>query len=109
MVLPVPVEVVPNLPDDLARDWWGLGTWALIVTGFVVSLTILYKIKNQVVNGHTTPMRSDIDGLRDGQVQIMAEVLSLGGELRAERSERRADIDAIHAKLDEHRKALPGG
>lgn len=106
----LPVEVMPDLPNDLARDWFGLGTWGLIVGGFVVCLAILYKIKNQVVNGHTTPMRSDIDGLRDGQLRISNEVLGLAGEVRAERDERRADIDDIHAKLDEViRKAFPGG
>lgn len=98
---------VPDLPDDLARDWFGLGTWALIVAGFVVALTILYKIKNQVVNGHTTPLRTDIDG-------IQTAVLGLVGEMRAERDERRtdvkelhSDVQELHVKLDELRKVLP--
>lgn len=109
MLLPMPVEVIPDLPNDLATDWYGLGTWALIVGGFVTVMTILAKIKNQVVNGHQTPMRADIDGLRDGQVRISGEVMGLAGEVRAEREERRADIEDIHSKLDDLRKALPGG
>ncbi len=26
-------EIVPDLPDDVAHDWSGLATWALIVVG----------------------------------------------------------------------------
>lgn len=123
MLVPLPVETLPNLPDDLARDWFGLGTWALIVSGFIVALKILYKLKGQIVNGHPTPLRSDIDDLRDevkvsrDEVAVASkEVLGLVGEVRAERAERRADVQDLHAgmqdlhaKFDEIRKALPGG
>ncbi len=105
----VPLEVVPDLPNDLARDWYGLGTWALIVAGFIASLTILYKIKNQVVNGHTTPMRSDIDKLRDGQITIREEVLAESAERRANDEVLRGEVRELHEKLDDIRKALPGG
>lgn len=106
MVLPVPVEVVPNLPDDLARDWWGLGTWALIVAGFVVSLTVLYKIKGQVVNGHTTPMRADMDLMRDDIAGMRDEMrggfAALRGDLTEERATRRSEDLAIREKIARH-------
>ena len=114
MIVAVPMNI-PDLPDDLARDWYGLATWALIVIG-AVTLVYLVKIKNQVVNGHKTPMRSDIDGLADtleeNTRQVLAlsgEVIGLAGEVRAEAIERRADVEDLSVKLDELRKALPGG
>lgn len=121
--VPLPVETLPNLPDDLARDWFGLGTWALIVSGFIVALKILYKLKSQIVNGHPQPLRSDLDDMRDeikdsrDEVRVARDevsaainvVLGLVGEVRAERAERRADVQELHVKLDDVRKALPGG
>lgn len=114
MMATLPMEIVPDLPDDLARDWYGLGTWLVIVLG-AVTLVYLVKIKNQVVNGHKTPMRSDIDGLSDAVAEntrhvlaLSGEVIGLAGEVRAEATERRADVEDLNVKLDELRKALPG-
>jgi len=109
MVTP-PMEIVPDLPDDLARDWYGLGTWALIVLGAVM-LVYLIKIKAQVVNGHKRPMRNDIDDLSDAVAEntrhvlaLSGQVIGLAGDIRADR----ANIDALAVQLDGLRKALPG-
>lgn len=113
MVMPS-AEFVPDLPDELARDWYGLATWALIALS-VVMVVYLVKIKAHVVNGHKTPMRSDMDGLSEAVAEntrhvlaLSDEVIGLAGEVRAEATERRADVEDLNVKLDELRKALPG-
>lgn len=38
-------EVMPDLPDDLARDWFGLATWFLIVVGIVICSWLLSNVR----------------------------------------------------------------
>lgn len=101
-----PREVMPDLPHDLAHDWFGLATWALIVIGFVICVTLIYRIKlgvdetnRQVKNGRKSPLRGDLDELLLRQDQILAKVedhsmqlTALKEEGRAERRERRDDV-----------------
>ena len=102
----LPREVVPDLPDDVAHDWFGLGTWALIVFGFVVCAVLIYRIKQgvdetnkQVKNGHRDPLRTDVDRIIAQQTEILTKLDDHGSQLgdmrdevRVERRERREDV-----------------
>ncbi len=72
-------EIMPDLPDDVAHDFYGLATWALIVVGFVICTVLIYRIKlgieevhKQVKNGHKNPMRADIDRIIAQQEHLIA-------------------------------------
>lgn len=94
----------PELPE-LAHDGWGLATWLLIAAVAIVlgvawlsqhgARRDLRAIKDQVKNGHTTPMRSDMDGMSDRLDDVLRDLRGvrqdiggLRGELRSERAER---------------------
>lgn len=67
----------PDLPDELPHDGWGLATWALICIAGLIAFGIyqavqlkrmratLGGVRDQVVNGHKVPMRTDLDTLID--------------------------------------------
>ena len=72
-------EIMPDLPDDVAHDFYGLATWALIVVGFVICTVLIYRIKQgidetnrHVKNGHKNPMRADIDRIIAQQEHFIA-------------------------------------
>lgn len=74
-----PSEIMPDLPDDVAHDPYGLATWALIVVGFVICTVLIYRIKQgidetnkQVKNGRKNPMRADIDRIIAQQEHFIA-------------------------------------
>lgn len=105
--LALPREIMPDLPDDVAHDWYGLATWALIVVGFVICTVLIYRIKQgvdetnkQVVkNGHKDPLRTDVDRIIAQQTEILAKLDNHGeqlGDMRdevlVERRERREDV-----------------
>lgn len=106
-------EIMPDLPDDVAHDLYGLATWALIVVGFVICTVLIYRIKQgidetnkQVKNGHKNPMRADIDRIIAQQEQFIARqddmmarqqlhgtrLAELQQEYQDERQERRDDV-----------------
>lgn len=106
-------EIVPDLPDDVAHDWFGLATWALIVCGFVICTVLIYRIKQgidemhkQVKNGHKNPMRADIDRIIAQQEHFIARqddmmarqqlhgtrLAELQQDYQDERQERRDDV-----------------
>lgn len=106
-------EIMPDLPDDVAHDFYGLATWALIVVGFVICTVLIYRIKQgidetnkQVKNGHKNPMRADIDHIIAQQEHFIARqddmmarqqlhgtrLAELQQEYQDERQERRDDV-----------------
>ena len=106
-------EIVPDLPNDVAHDWFGLATWALIVCGFVVCATLIYRIKQgidetnkRVKNGHKNSMRADIDRIIAQQEHFIARqddmmawqqlhgtrLAELQQDYQDERQERRDDV-----------------
>ena len=106
-------EIMPDLPDDVAHDPYGLATWALIVVGFVICTVLIYRIKQgidetnkQVKNGHKNPMRADIDRIIAQQEHFIARqddmmawqqlhgtrLAELQQEYQDERQERRDDV-----------------
>lgn len=106
-------EIMPDLPDDVAHDFYGLATWALIVVGFVICTVLIYRIKQgidetnkQVKNGHKNPMRADIDRIIAQQEHFIARqddmmarqqlhgtrLAELQQEYQDERQERRDDV-----------------
>ncbi|MDH6199166.1 hypothetical protein M2272_005834 [Mycobacterium frederiksbergense] len=52
---------MPDLPTDLAHDWYGLATWLIIAVALVIATWLLVQVKNQVKNSHTTNLRDDLD------------------------------------------------
>lgn len=106
-------EIMPDLPDDVAHDFYGLATWALIVVGFVICTVLIYRIKQgidetnrHVKNGHKNPMRADIDRIIAQQEHFIARqddmmarqqlhgtrLAELQQEYQDERQERREDV-----------------
>ncbi len=106
-------EIMPDLPDDVAHDFYGLATWALIVVGFVICTVLIYRIKQgidetnkQVKNGHKNPMRADIDRIIAQQEHFIARqddmmahqqlhatrLAELQQDYQDERQERREDV-----------------
>lgn len=106
-------EIMPDLPDDVAHDPYGLATWALIVVGFVICTVLIYRIKQgidetnrHVKNGHKNPMRADIDRIIAQQEHFIARqddmmarqqlhgtrLAELQQEYQDERQERRDDV-----------------
>lgn len=106
-------EIMPDLPDDVAHDPYGLATWALIVVGFVICTVLIYRIKQgidetnkQVKNGHKNPMRADIDRIIAQQEHFIAQqddmmarqqlhgtwLAELQQDYQDERQERREDV-----------------
>lgn len=106
-------EIMPDLPDDVAHDPYGLATWAIIVVGFVICTVLIYRIKQgidetnkQVKNGHKNPMRADIDRIIAQQEHFIARqddmmarqqlhgtrLAELQQEYQDERQERRDDV-----------------
>ena len=106
-------EIMPDLPDDVAHDFYGLATWAIIVVGFVICTILIYRIKlgidetnKQVKNGHKNPMRADIDRIIAQQEHFIArqddmvarqqlhgtQLAELQQDYQDERQERRDDV-----------------
>lgn len=106
-------EIMPDLPDDVAHDFYGLATWALIVVGFVICTVLIYRIKQgidetnrHVKNGHKNPMRADIDRIIAQQEHFIARqddmmarqqlhgtrLAELQQDYQDERQERRDDV-----------------
>jgi len=106
-------EIMPDLPDDVAHDPYGLATWAIIVVGFVICTILIYRIKlgieetnKHVKNGHKNPMRADIDRIIARQEHFIARqddmmawqqlhgtrLAELQQDYQDERQERRDDV-----------------
>ena len=103
------------MPDiELPTSWLGLLGLLILVIGWVLVSrqqrirADLSAVKDQVRNGHTTPMRSDLDGI--------AETLRAQGELLADIQGRqdgtakdirglREDVGGLRGELRDEREA----
>jgi hypothetical protein len=68
-------------------------------------------IKNQVVNGHKSPMRSDLDLVIKGLDDLGTDVRGLRQDLAMEEDRRRAAVADLYTELDHrtgrHRRQEP--
>lgn len=92
-------EIVPDLPNDVAHDWFGLATWALICCAFVLIARGYFKLKRgidatvaNVQNGHRDPLRADVD-------KILVAVGEIQSALAAETAARKTGIDGVTDRL----------
>jgi len=106
---------VENWLDLLDHIWIGI---VLIAAAAVPSFFAarnhkgIKKVQDQVVNGHTTPMRADLDGLRetlhkmgdnirDDMKFIKTELADIRSELHSERKERQQ----LDQRFEDYRKS----
>lgn len=65
-------------------------------------------IKNQVVNGHTSPMRADLDRAITAVENLATDVRGLRQDLALEETRRRSAVADLYSELDHrtgrHRK-----
>lgn len=52
---------VPDFPKELAHDWFGLATWAIIAIALVIAIRTIFQVKHQVKNSHEENLRDDLD------------------------------------------------
>lgn len=99
--------VTPDLPDELAHDWFGLGTWAIIAIAVVISVIGWRKlrrdsniIKDQVLNSHekAPPLRVDLDQKFE---RIYDRFAQLYADIKVEQSQRQDAINGVNERLDE--------
>ncbi|MCX2931426.1 hypothetical protein ORI20_14165 [Mycobacterium sp. CVI_P3] len=67
---PLGREFMPDLPNDVAHDWYGLATWAMICIAFMFVAAGYFRLKRgvdetnkQMKNGHKSVFRRDFDWL----------------------------------------------
>ena len=99
------MNTIPN-PDN----WMDVVT-ILVATAIVAvpswlaarNHKVIKAVKDQVVNGHTTPMREDIDLLRGEIAGLRDEVrggfAALRGDIGEERATRRSEDAAIRDQI----------
>ena len=89
--------------DILDHVWIGL---VVIMAAVVPSLLAarnhksITDIKDQVVNGHQTPMRFDLDRVLQAIDDLSANVRHLRRDLMAEEDHRRIQISDLREELD---------
>lgn len=97
---------IPN-PDD----WMDVLT--IIVATLIVAIPSwlslrnhksIIDIKDQVVNGHTTYMRADLDRAIQAIEALGHEVTALRQDLLAERDFRKAQVDDLRGDVDRMRR-----
>lgn len=112
------------------EDWTDLLGLIIIAVAFVGAASVpvwlqrrssaktdakLDGIRSQVQNGHTEPLRADIDRIIAAQADLVAEQRAQRVEAREEHRQHRADIkdirddygrriDGLASKLDRHMK-----
>ena len=94
-------------PDDwldlVAYAWYGL---VLIAIAGVPSWFAarnhrgISDIKNQVVNGHKSPMRSDLDLVLQSIDVLSTDIRGLRQDLSEERNTRRTAVADLYTELD---------
>lgn len=99
------MNTIPN-PDN----WMDVVT-ILVATAIVAvpswlaarNHKVIKAVKDQVVNGHTTPMREDLDMLREEIAGLRDEVrggfAALRGDIGEERATRRSEDAAIRDQI----------
>jgi hypothetical protein len=64
----------------------------------------LRDIKDQVVNGHASPMRADLDKALAAIEALSRDIHDLRHDLLAERDSRRAQVDDLRSDVDRMRQ-----
>lgn len=68
----------------------------------------IQAVKDQVVNGHTTPMRADIDLMREDLASMRDEMrggfTAIRNDLNEERTARRSGDDMIRDEINRNRR-----
>lgn len=92
--------------DLVDHAWYGLVLIAVAgVPAWIAARThrAIQQVKEQVVNGHRTPMRADMDLMRDDIAGMRDEMrggfAALRGDLTEERATRRSEDLAIREKI----------
>lgn len=96
---------VDNWWDLIGNIWIGLVVIAAAVVPSVFAARnhrTIVDVKNQVVNGHKTPMRDDLDRAIAAIDDLGHEVRGLRADLLAESAHRRTQISDLADEL-EHR------
>ena len=109
-------------------SWSDAQNWLDIIDhlwiGFVVILTAgipswfaarngrsIKKVTDQVVNGHKTPLRADVDGIRDTLQEIHADVRGVKSDLsdvRSELSQERKDRLELDDRFEKFKRGRRG-
>lgn len=89
-----------DLPNDLAHDWFGLGTWILIVAAVVYVVRALVQIRNQVKNSHDTNMRDDLDD----QSTLLAKIWESQQRLHRKHAKNARQINRLERRMARHEK-----
>jgi hypothetical protein len=108
-----------NLLDILDHIWIGL---VLIAVAAVPSWfafrnhqsiqdnsRVINDVRDQIVNGHKTAMRSDIDSVREELAAIRTELSWLRTDVDGLRNEARAGYDVMRGDITEERAARRSG
>lgn len=64
----------------------------------------LNEVKDQVKNGHTTPLRVDLDKALAAIEDLAHDVRGLRSDLMAEEDRRRRDVAELETRIGRHRK-----
>lgn len=96
---------VENLLDLLDHVWIGI---VLIVTAAVPSWLAarnhktLQTVKSNVVNGHTVPMRADLDKALSAIEALAHDVNGLRQDVAMEEDRRRQQINELREEVERH-------
>ena len=122
-------EPMFDIPD-LARDWFGLGTWALLAIAAVAAAFIWRQhkgirsdvdaVKGQVVNGHSEEnLRTQLDRIESNQVEfqktmtreisgLRKDIGRLADSAVDDRAMHHQDVARLDDGIDELRKIVTG-
>lgn len=109
-------DITPDLPNDVAHDWYGLATWALICLAFAFVARGYFKLKagidttvGQVKNGHKDPLRADVDKLLVAAEENSTALGEIKSALAVETAARITAIEGVSERLGGIEEHLRGG
>lgn len=107
-----------NWPSD-AADWMDVADHLLVILGAIILAAIpslltakthrsvkaeTKVIREQLVNGHTTYMRADLDRALAAIESLAEEISHLRKDLSLEQTSRRSQIDDLRGDVDRMRR-----
>lgn len=97
---------VDNWLDLLANAWIGIVLIAVAVVPSWLSIRNHRSIKevSDSVNNRPTALRTDVDEIRDTLQAIREDIISLRGDLLAERMARASQVDDLRNDVDRMRR-----
>lgn len=96
-----------NWLDLVAYAWYGLVVIAIAaVPSYFAARNHqgIKDIKNQVQNGHTEPLRADLDRALEAIASLAHDVRGIRSDLMAEEERRRRDVAELETQIGRHRK-----